>query len=58
VRPAHGRVTALDRDNLEGRVGIVTQRLVDNLGSMYMGSTPSKRTEAHDAFHDIVGFFI
>jgi hypothetical protein len=40
------------------RVGIVTQRLVDDLGSDQMGSTPSKRTETHDAFHDIVGFFI
>jgi len=41
-----------------GKIHLVTKCMVDGVGSTLQGSIPSKRTEARDAFHDIVGFFI
>lgn len=56
--PADGGWRHLTKRITRGKIHLVTKCMVDGVGSTLQGSIPSKRTEARDAFHDIVGFFI
>ena len=56
--PADGGWRHLTKKITRGKIHLVTKCMVDGFGSTLQGSIPSKRTEARDAFHDIVGFFI